>query len=76
MVPPRVAFLIWTLIRSRFLAVEFLKRRGIQMANRFDMCNAHEETIQHVFVDYVFTKSVCMFFGNTLIWIAWVNRLS
>lgn len=49
LVPPKVAFFVWTLLRGRILTIDNHKGKGLQIVNRCCYCKGEEETVHHLF---------------------------
>lgn len=65
LVPPKVAFFTWTLLRGRVLTIDKLKHRGLQLVNRCCFCKHDEESATHLFEVCPVVKKICDWF--------WVN---
>ena len=54
---PKIKNFIWTLLKGKILTSENLKRkRGFHGPSRCPLCQQVEETIQHLFQDYKFSR--------------------
>ncbi|KAL5711436.1 hypothetical protein ACHQM5_021892 [Ranunculus cassubicifolius] len=51
LIPPKVAFFLWTVVRGRVLTVDKIQKRGMNMVNRCVMCKLEEETCDHLFLE-------------------------
>lgn len=63
-VPPKVGFFMWTLVRGRVLTVENLIKRGLHIVNRCVLCQAMDESVEHLFNNCNVTKEIWAFFGG------------
>lgn len=57
-VPSKVCFFLWALARGRTLTIDNLKKRGKPMPSWYVMCEQEEETISHLFINYVTTRTM------------------
>ena len=55
---PKIDFFIWALLHNSILIGEKLKSKGWEGPSRCPLCNRAEETIEHLFIIYEFTKEV------------------
>jgi hypothetical protein len=46
--PPRVAFFVWTAVRSKILTLDNLGRRGLVVVNRCWLCEVEGESVDHL----------------------------
>ena len=55
---PKFNAIFWLLVKKKFHSEENMKGRGIQGQSRCPLCGIQEGSIQHLFVDYHFSKKV------------------
>ncbi|XP_060180628.1 uncharacterized protein LOC132610345 [Lycium barbarum] len=55
---PKVVFTIWLKLLGRLLTVERLAKWGIEVKPKCCLCQMHDETREHLFVQCEFTKKV------------------
>jgi len=55
---PKIDFFVWTLAHNNILTNDNLKRRGWEGPSRCTLCQEHEETANHLFLQYQFAKDI------------------
>lgn len=63
LVPPKVSFFCWTLLKGQTLTVDKLKSRRLQLVNHCVVCQYEEKNIMHLFIDCVLVKQIWHFIG-------------
>jgi hypothetical protein len=56
--PPRVAFFVWTAAHSKILTLDNLRRRGMVVVNRCWLCEADEESVDHLLLHCRVTRTL------------------
>ncbi|KAL5704559.1 tRNA (guanine(10)-N(2))-methyltransferase [Ranunculus cassubicifolius] len=56
--PAKVNFFMWLLGRKSLLTDEYIKYTGKCFPSRCELCGQDEETLEHLFVDCVFSKGI------------------
>jgi hypothetical protein len=51
--PPRVAFFVWTAVRSKILTLDNLGKRGMVVVNKCWLCEAEGESVDHLLLHCV-----------------------
>ncbi|WJZ92487.1 hypothetical protein VitviT2T_011477 [Vitis vinifera] len=57
-VPPKVAFFAWEASWGKILTLDQLQRRGYSLANRCFLCLAEAETVDHLLLHCVMTRTL------------------
>ena len=63
-IPTKICCFIWLLVRDRVLTWDKLQSRGRQGLSLCILCRRGEDTMQHIFVDCLFSRSVFSAFGD------------
>jgi hypothetical protein len=63
---PKIDMFNWTLIHKSTLTSENLKKKGWEGPSGCPLCLEAEETVDHIFIDYVYTREVWTHFINSL----------
>lgn len=63
--PPKISFFVWTVIRGRVLTVDNLKKRGMILVNRCQLCESAEETLKHLFLECEITERIWHYFRHS-----------
>ena len=58
LVPPRASFFAWEATWKKVLTLDCIQRRGFSLANRCYLCLSKEESIDHILLHCVLTRSL------------------
>ena len=58
LVPPRVSFFAWEAMWKKALTLDRIQRRGFSLANICYLCLSEEESIDHILLHCVLTRSL------------------